>query len=111
MRIHKGDLVKVVAGEDSGKSGKIKRVLLKKNRIIVEGINLVHKHLKPSQENQKGGRIQKEAPIAISNVQPVCLNKNCVKYNAGVRVKMKILNDNNKVRSCAKCGYEITVNV
>jgi large subunit ribosomal protein L24 len=77
LKIKKGDLVEVIAGDDGpkdGKPGRIGRVLsidTKANRVLVEGVNRVTKHLKPSQQNQNGGRIQKEAAIHISNVLPV----------------------------------------
>lgn len=107
MRIHKGDLVKIISGDDLGKTGIVKKVITNNNRVIVEGINFILKHLKPSQENPKGARIKKEASIAISNVQPVCKNKSCKKNDNGVRVKMKVLNNKKKVRTCQSCGVEI----
>lgn len=64
-------MVEVIAGADRGKTGKVLRILGDKNRVVVEGINTVWKHMKPSQANQQGGRIQKNAPIHISNVLPV----------------------------------------
>ena len=70
-RIKKGDTVVVIAGADKGKTGKVLRILAEKNRVIVEGINRVWKHVKPSQRNQQGGRIQKDNPLHISNVMPV----------------------------------------
>lgn len=109
MRIRKGDLVQVMSGDDTGKTGKIKSVLPDKGMVVIEGINYVYKHLKPSQENPKGGRIQKEAPIAASNALPVCQNKNCSKFNRGVRVRIKILDNKEKIRTCVKCGNEISI--
>lgn len=108
MRIRKGELVEIISGDDAGKTGKIKSVLPKEGKVIVEGINYVHKHLKPTQENPKGGRIQKEAPIAISNALPACQNKSCTKFNRGVRVKIKALENGEKIRTCVKCENEIT---
>jgi len=61
----------VIAGSDKGRTGKVLRVLLDKDRVVVEGINRVWKHVKPSQRTPQGGRIQKDAPIHISNVMPV----------------------------------------
>ena len=61
----------VIAGSDKGRTGKVLRVLLDKDRVVVEGVNRVWKHVKPSQRTPQGGRIQKDAPIHISNVQPV----------------------------------------
>ena len=68
MKIKKDDIVKVIAGKDNGKEGKVLVVDQKNGKVIVEGINMVTKHMKPSQANQNGGIIQKEAPIDISNV-------------------------------------------
>ncbi len=67
-KIKKGDLVKVVAGKDNGKEGKVLSVDTKNHKVIVEGVNKVFKHSKPSMANQQGGIIEKEAPIDISNV-------------------------------------------
>jgi large subunit ribosomal protein L24 len=69
--IKRGDTVIVTAGSDKGKTGKVLRVLLDKDRVVVEGVNRVWKHVKPSQRTPQGGRIQKDAPIHISNVMPV----------------------------------------
>jgi large subunit ribosomal protein L24 len=69
--IKRGDTVIVIAGSGRGKTGKVLRVLLDKDRVVVEGVNRVWKHVKPSQRTPQGGRIQKDAPIHISNVMPV----------------------------------------
>jgi large subunit ribosomal protein L24 len=69
--IRQGDLVMVIAGRDKGKSGKVLRVLTGRDRVVVEGINRVWKHVRPSPRNPQGGRIQKDAPIHVSNVLPV----------------------------------------
>ena len=68
MKIKKGDLVKVIAGKDKDKEGKVIAVNTKNNTLLVEGVNMVTKHAKPSMANQQGGIIQKEAPIDLSNV-------------------------------------------
>lgn len=70
-RIKKGDMVVVIAGADRKRSGRVLRVLTDKNRVVVEGINRVWKHVRPSQRYPQGGRIQKEAPIHVSNVMPL----------------------------------------
>ena len=67
MKIHKGDMVKIISGNDRGKSGRVIKVFLNKDRIIVEGINVVKKHSRPSQENPQGGILEKEMSIHISN--------------------------------------------
>jgi large subunit ribosomal protein L24 len=69
--IKSGEQVIVIAGADKGKTGRVLRVLTDKNRVVVEGINRVWKHVRPSQRNPQGGRIQKDAPIHISNVMPI----------------------------------------
>ena len=68
MKIKKGDMVKVIAGKDKDKEGKVISGIRKENKVLVEGINMVTKHAKPSMANQQGGIIQKEAPIDLSNV-------------------------------------------
>lgn len=70
-RIKQGDTVMVIAGRDKGKTGKVLRILADKDRVVVEGVNRVWKHVKPSQRSPQGGRIQKDAPIHASNVMPV----------------------------------------
>src|SRR3712207_2338349 len=69
--IKSGDMVVVIAGADKGKTGKVLRVLTDKDRVVVEGVNRVWKHVRPSQRNPQGGRIQKDAPIHLSNVMPL----------------------------------------
>ncbi len=71
--IKRGDIVQVICGSDgqTGKTGKVMRVLTKSDRVVVEGINRVWKHVRPSQRTPQGGRIQKEAPIHVSNVMPL----------------------------------------
>src|SRR5271155_2680609 len=69
--IKSGEQVMVIAGADKGKTGRVLRVLTGKDRVVVEGMNRVWKHVRPSQRNPQGGRIQKDAPIHISNVMPV----------------------------------------
>lgn len=71
LKIKKGDLVKVIAGKDKDKEGKVLSVNAKKNTIFVEGINIITKHTKPSMANQQGGIVQQEGPIDISNVMYV----------------------------------------
>lgn len=68
MKLKKGDLVKVIAGKDKGKDGKIVAVNSKANTVVVEGVNMVTKHTKPSAANQQGGIIHQEAPLHVSNV-------------------------------------------
>ncbi len=104
LHVKKDDLVMVVAGKDKGKSGKVLRVLPEKERVLVENLNLIKRHTRPSQTNSEGGIIEKEAPIAISNVQLLC--QGC---NKPARTGIKVLENGNKVRFCKKCN-EITNN-
>jgi large subunit ribosomal protein L24 len=69
--IKSGDQVMITTGADKGKTGRVLRVIIDKDRVVVEGINRVWKHVRPSQRNPQGGRIQKDAPIHISNVMPL----------------------------------------
>ncbi len=100
-RIKKGDTVVVLAGKNKGKQGQVMQVLGKKNRVLVERVNMVKKHQKPSQISQ-GGIIEKESSIDISNVALYC-----PKCGSGVRVGYKIHEDGQKVRYCKKCGEEL----
>ena len=70
-RIRKGDMVAVISGNDRGKRGRVLRVIPEKNRVVIEGVNIVHKHLRKSQQNPQGGRIRREAPVHLSNVMPL----------------------------------------
>lgn len=71
MHVKKGDKVKVISGKDKGKEGVVLEVFGRKNRVLVEGINMVKKHAKPSQDNPQGGILNQEAPIHASNVMPL----------------------------------------
>ena len=99
LKIKKGDTVKVIAGKDKGQEGKVLEVLAKKNAVLVEGINKVTKHQKPSQANTQGGIITKEAPINISNVMLVV---NGQPTRVGFRFE-----DGKKVRYAKKTGETI----
>lgn len=68
-KIKRGDTVKVIAGDDKGKSGKVLQVIPETGRILVEGVNFVKKHMQKSEDNPQGGVVEREAPIAISNVK------------------------------------------
>lgn len=101
-KLKKEDKVKVIAGKDKGKVGKVIKVDRKKERILVENINIVKRHQRPSAQNRQGGIIETESPIHWSNVMLLC-NK-CVKP---VRIKMQQLDDGKKVRVCRKCNEQI----
>ncbi|KYD20710.1 MAG: 50S ribosomal protein L24 [Caldibacillus debilis] len=98
MHVKKGDKVKVISGKDKGKTGVVLAAFPKKNRVLVEGVNLIKKHAKPSQENPQGGIITKEAPIHVSNVMPID-----PKTGEPTRVGYKIV-DGKKVRIAKKSG-------
>src|SRR5450432_2255763 len=100
MHIRKDDQVVVITGDDKGpEPRKVLRVLPEKNKIIVEGVNRVYKHLKPSAKNQQGGRLSKEMPIDVSNVMLYC--PSC---NRGVRVGHRFTNEGRKQRYCKSCS-------
>ncbi|KPJ57960.1 MAG: hypothetical protein AMS16_00325 [Planctomycetes bacterium DG_58] len=101
-RIVKNDVVEVVSGNDTGKKERVLQVMARSGRIVVEHVNFVTKHMRRSRDNPYGARLQKEAPIAISNVLLVC--PGCER---GVRVRMQVGDDGKKVRVCTKCGREI----
>jgi large subunit ribosomal protein L24 len=69
--VRKGDMVEIISGDHKGQQGRVLRVVTKKNTVVVEGVNMVYRHVRPSRQNPSGGRLQKEAPIHISNVLPV----------------------------------------
>lgn len=98
-RIKKNDTVMVIAGKERGKMGKVLRVLPTENRAVVERLNLVKRHMKPRGPQNPGGIIEKEAPIHVSNLMPMC--ERC---NAPVRVGSRRLDDGTKARTCRRCG-------
>jgi large subunit ribosomal protein L24 len=102
IQIKKDDKVKVIAGKDKGKVGKVLKVNRKKKRLLIENINIVKRHTKPSAQNRQGGILESEAPIDWSNVLLMC-NK-CIEP---VRVKKKTLDDGKTVRICRKCNEMI----
>ncbi len=97
--IKKDDKVKVVSGKDAGKIGKVLKVDRKKERILVENINIMKRHTRPSAQNKQGGIVESEALISWANVMLMC-NK-CMKP---VRIKMQRLEDGKKIRVCRKCS-------
>jgi len=100
--IRKGDEVVITAGEHRGKVGEVSRVIPKSDQVIVKGVNLRTRHLKPSQRNPQGGVVTKEAPIHISNVSPAVDGKPC-------RVRFKTRDDGSKVRVAVRAGEEVKV--
>ena len=98
MNIRKNDKVKIIAGKDKGKIGKVLSVDNKKNRVTVEGVNIMKHHRRPSMQLREGGIVEKEVPLNRSNVMLMC--SKCVKP---VRVQMKKLEKGSHVRMCGKC--------
>ena len=101
-RLVKGDTVLVVAGNDRGKTGKVLKVFTEKGRVVVEGVNFIKRHTRPSQSNPQGGIQEREAPIDVSNAMLYC-----TKCGRGTRVRQQELGDGTKVRACAHCGEVI----
>jgi large subunit ribosomal protein L24 len=104
MNIHKDDIVEVITGDDAGTpkkrtKGRVLRVLPDKNKVVVEGINRVYRHLKPNRRNAQGGRLSKEMPVAVSNVLLYCAT-----CQRGVRIGKRYAANGSKERYCKKCG-------
>jgi large subunit ribosomal protein L24 len=97
--VKKNDTVMVMAGKEKGKSGKVLRVYPDKGRVLIESVNVVKRHTRPTQANQDGGIIEKEAALAISNVMLVCAA--CSKPT---RTGVRLLEDGSKARFCKKCN-------
>ena len=98
MKVVKNDTVLVISGNYKGKKGKVLKVFPKEQRIIIEGVNFFKRHTKPTQRNQQGGIVEKEAPIHASNVMVIC-----PKCDTPTRMGHKILEDKKKVRVCGSC--------
>ncbi len=101
-KIKRDDLVLVVAGKDRGKQGQVRQVLMRENRVVVQGVNMIKRHMRPRAMGTQAGIIDKEAPIHVSNVRIIC--KSCDKP---VRVGFRIRPDGVKSRVCRKCGEDI----
>jgi large subunit ribosomal protein L24 len=102
LHVKKDDNVMVITGKDKGKKGRIIAAYPRENRVLVEGINMMKKHAKPSQQNQQGGIINQEAPIHVSNVMVLD-----PKNGQPTRIGYKILANGTKVRIAKKSGQEI----
>lgn len=98
LKIRKGDTVQVNKGKDRGKKGKVIKIFIDKNRALVQGINLVKKHKRKTQQDQQGGIVSLEMPISISNLAFLC--GHC---NRPARVGFTILKDGTKARTCRAC--------
>ena len=101
-RIRKGDNVVVISGKDKGKTGKVTRVLVEEDRVVVEGINLVKRHTRPTPRNPSGGILEREQALHASKVMPVD-----PKTGKGTRVRSKELDGGKKVRVAVSSGEEL----
>jgi len=102
--VRKGDTVMVIAGNDKGMTGEVLSIDTKRDKVLVQGVNRVYRHLRPSREHPQGGRIQKEMPIDISNVLPVD-----PKTGQPTRVRFRVNSDGSKDRVAAKSDEVLSV--
>ena len=100
--VKKNDTVLVIAGDERGKRGRVLHVLHKRNSILIENVNFIRRSTKAKRVDQKGGIVEKEGPVRISNVMLVCTN-----CDRPTRIAHKTLSDGRKVRICKKCGEMI----
>ena len=99
MKVVKNDNVLVISGNYQGKKGKVLKVFPKNSRVIVEGVNFIKRHTRPTQKNQQGGIVEKEAPIHVSNLMVIC-----PKCDTPTRLGRKVLEDGKRVRVCRSCN-------
>lgn len=102
MHVKKDDTVMVISGKDKGKKGRIIAAFPRENRVLVEGVNMVHKHARPTQQNPQGGIINQEAPVHASNVMLID-----PKSGLPTRIGYKVLDNGKKVRIAKRSGEEI----
>ena len=99
LAIRKNDTVLVIAGREKGKRGKVLFVLPARERVVVEHINMIKRHQRPTQKLRQGGIIEREAPLHVSNVMLVCS-----KCDKATRVGVRVLADDRRARVCRRCG-------
>ncbi len=104
MRVRKNDQVIVTAGENRGSKGKVLKVFPETNRVIVEGVNFIKKHSRPTQQNPQGGIIEKEAPVNVSNVMVICPKCNTPSRMGSTSNFDEARNRKIKVRVCKNCN-------
>jgi len=104
MHVIKNDLVLVIAGNETGKRGKVLKTFPKTERVLVEGVRLIKRHSRPTQQNPQGGIVEKEAPIHVSNVKVVC-----PKCGKPTRVKHRVLETGKSARICSQCSEMLTM--
>ncbi len=102
LGIKKNDTVIVISGDEKGKKGRVLSVLAKENRLLIEGLNIIKRHMKPNKKYTQGGIIEKEAPVHRSNVMLVC-----PKCDKPTRIGHNILENEKKIRRCKQCGEVI----
>ena len=102
FRIKRDDIVYCIKGKDRSKTGKVIKIFPESNKAVVEGMNIIQKHLRRKQQEQQSGIVKLEAPLSLSNLMFFC--KNC---NKGVRVGFKTLVDKSKARYCKRCSQTI----
>ena len=102
LHVRRGDTVAVLAGKERGKRGKVLAVLRDKNRVLVEHVNMIKKHQRPTQKLRQGGIIEREGFLALSNVLLLC-----ARCDRPSRAGIKVLGDGRKVRVCRRCGESI----
>jgi large subunit ribosomal protein L24 len=100
--VRKGDLVAVIAGRERGKRGKVLRVLPDEGRVVIEKVNMVKKHQRPTQKLRQGGIIEREGALALANVLLVC-----GRCDRPARTGIKVLGDERRVRVCKRCGEPV----
>ena len=100
--VRRGDTVGIIAGKERGKRGKVLRVLRDRSRVVVEKVNMIKKHQRPTQKVRQGGIIEREGALALSNVLLVC--NRC---DRPVRTGIKVLADGRKARVCKRCGESV----
>jgi large subunit ribosomal protein L24 len=99
LHLRKNDIVKIMAGKEKGKVGRVLKIDREKGRVFIEKVNMVKRHVKPGKANPRGGIVEKEAPLAYSNVLVMC-----DKCNKPVRIAMSVDEAGEKHRSCRRCG-------
>ena len=102
IHVRRGDLVGVIAGKERGKRGKVLRVIRESDRVIVEHLNMIKRHQRPTQKLRQGGIIEREGPLAVSNVLVVC-----ARCDRPVRTGVRELADGRKARVCKRCGESV----
>jgi large subunit ribosomal protein L24 len=99
LHVKKNDMVMVIAGKEKGKAGKVIGIFAEKGRVVVENLNMIKRHTRPSRANTQGGIVEKEAALDASNVLLLC--GSC---NQATRTGMRVLDNGSKVRFCKKCN-------